>query len=78
MRPEKPIRAQPRLPEASPVSPLKRFQRSSDLVLSRPFKDRSASSFHASLLQAIDGVMSLALFPQVVFQVPQHFISSET
>ena len=38
----------------------------------------SASSFHASLLQAIDGVMSLALCPQVVSQAPQHFRSSET
>ena len=33
-----------------------------------PFQRRSssASSFNASLLQAIDGVMSLALYPQVV------------
>ena len=40
------------------------------MALSRPFKGRSssASSFHASLLQAIDGVMSLALRPQVVSQ----------
>ena len=36
------------------------------MVLSRPFKeDRLALSFHASLLQAIDGVMSLALCLQV-------------
>ena len=33
----------------------------------------SNSSFYASLLQAIDGVMSLALYPQVVSQAPQHF-----
>ena len=42
---------------------------------SHPFKeDRiySASSFHASHLQAIDGVVSLALCPQVVTQAPQH------
>ena len=38
----------------------------------------SASSFHTSLLQAIDGVSSLALCPQVVSQAPQHFGSSET
>ena len=38
----------------------------------------SASSFHACHLQAVDGVMSLALCPQVEFQAPQHFISSET
>ena len=45
--------------------PLSSFQRSS-----------SASSFHVSLLQVIDGVMSLALCPQVVSQAPQHFRSS--
>ena len=37
----------------------------------------SASSFNASLLQAINGVVSLALCPQVLSQVPQHFRSSE-
>ena len=39
----------------------------------------SASSFHASLLQVIDDVMSLALCPQVVShsQVSQHFRFSE-
>ena len=42
-------------------------------------KDRRAfSSFHASLLHAIDGVMFLALCPQAVSQAPQHFRSSET
>ena len=43
------------------------------------FRGRSsrASSFHASLLQAIDGVMSLALWPQEVSQASQHFSSSE-
>ena len=40
-----------------------------------PFQERSssASSFHACLFQAIDGVMSLALCRQVVSQAPQHF-----
>ena len=38
----------------------------------------SASSFHVSFLQTIDGVMSLALGPQVKSQVLQHFKSSET
>ena len=52
--------------EVSPTLPLKQFQCSS-----------GASSFHASLLQAIDGVMSLALCPQVVSQASQHFRSSE-
>ena len=43
------------------------------------FQGRSsrASSFNASLLQAIDGVLSLALCPQVVSQASQHFRSSE-
>ena len=38
----------------------------------------NAYSFNVSVLQAIDGLMSLALCPQVVSQVPQHFRSSET
>ena len=43
------------------------------------FEGRSsrASSFHASLLKAIDSVLSLALSPQVVSQASQHFRSSE-
>ena len=40
-------------------------------------RSSSASSFHASLLQAIDGVMSLALCPQVEYQTPQHFRSEK-
>ena len=36
-------------------------------------RSSSASSFHTSLLQAVAGVMSLALCPQVVSQAPQHF-----
>ena len=42
------------------------------MALSRPFKeDRLAlPSFHASLLQAIDGVMPLVLCPQVVKNDP--------
>ena len=49
------------------------------MALSRPFKQRSssASSFNASLLQAIDSVMSLALCPKIVSQASQHFSSSE-
>ena len=50
------------------------------MALSRPFFQgisSNASSFNASLLQVIDGVMSLALCPQIVSQVPQHFRSSE-
>ena len=50
------------------------------MALSRPFiqgRSSSASSFHASLLQAIDNVMSLPLCPQVVSQDSQHFRSSE-
>ena len=43
------------------------------------FQERlsSASSFHTFLLQVIDGVMSLALCPQVVSQASQHFRSSK-
>ena len=52
-----------------------RQRRWPSLVLSR--KRLSSSSFHASLLQAIDGVMSLALYPQVFSQVPQNFRSSK-
>ena len=42
------------------------------------FQERasSASSFHTFLLQATDGVMFLALCPQVVSQASQHFMSS--
>ena len=40
-------------------------------------RSSSASSFHASLLQAIGGVMCLTLCPQVVSQASQHFRSSE-
>ena len=43
-----------------------------------PGRSLGASSFHASLLQLIGGVLSLALCPQVVSQAPQHFRSSET
>ena len=39
-----------------------------------PIQERSSStfSFHTSLLQVIDSVMSLALCLHVVFQAPQH------
>ena len=50
------------------------------MALSRPFKeDRLALplSTPRSLLQATDGVISLALCLQVVSQAPQHFRSSE-
>ena len=40
-------------------------------------RSSSASCFHAFLLQAIDGVMSLALCQQVMPHAPQHFSSSE-
>ena len=40
-------------------------------------RSSSASSFHASLLQAINGVMSLAWCLQVVSQASQHFRSSQ-
>ena len=49
------------------------------MALSRPFNEgRVALPLSTPLfLQAIDGVMSLALCPQVVSQAPQHSISSE-
>ena len=67
---EKPICAPPRLSDASPALPLKRFQCLSDDGPLSSFQGRSSStsSFHASLLQPIGGVMSLALCPQVLSQ----------
>ena len=69
---EKAICAPPRLSAVSPTLPLKQFQCSSDgddgPLSSFQGRSSNASSFHASLLQAIDGVMSLALFPYVVSQ----------
>ena len=49
------------------------------MALSRPFKEDHLALplFTLFLLQAIDGVMSLALCPQVVSQDSQHFRSSE-
>ena len=47
------------------------------LLSSLQGRSSSTSSFHASLLPAIDGVMALALCPQVGSQAPQHFRSSE-
>ena len=50
------------------------------MALSRPFNEDHLApyfhSFHASLLQAIGGVMSLTVCPQVMSQAPQHFRSS--
>ena len=50
------------------------------MALSRPFKEVRLLCFLFPHLSspAIDGVMSLALFLQVVSQDPQHFRSSET
>ena len=79
MRSKKPICAPPSLSEISPTLPLKRFQCSSDEdgpLSSFQGRSSNASSFNASLLQAIDGVMSLALCAQVVSQASQYFRSS--
>ena len=46
-------------------------------LLSFQGRSSSASSFNASLLQVISGVMSLALCPQVVSQASQHLRSSK-
>ena len=63
----------------APTLPLKRSQCSFDDVPLSSFRGRSssASSFHASLLQAINSAISLALCPQVVSQASQHFRSSK-
>ena len=66
-----------RLSEVSLTLPLKQFQCSSGPLSTFQRRSSSASSFHASLLQAFDGVMSLDLWPQVVSQASQHFRSSE-
>ena len=58
--------------EVSPTLPLKRLQ-----YLSFQGRWLSTFSFHASLLQAISGVMSLASCPHVVSQAPQCFRSSK-
>ena len=65
---EKPICAPPLLSDVSLMLLLKQFQCSTDdwPFLSFQGRSSSASFFHASPLQAIDGVMSLALYPQVV------------
>ena len=71
MRSEKPICAPPRLSEVSPSSPLNQFNvRLIDDGPLPSFQGRSssASSFHTSLLQAIDDVVSFGLCPQVMFQ----------
>ena len=58
--------------------PTKRICPMEMLQMSHPsLRSSNASSSHASLLQAIDGVMSLALCPQVVSQASQHFRSYE-
>ena len=81
MRSEKHICAPSRLSEV--FSQRRPWYSSSDRLIDdvplSSFQERSssASSLHASLLQAIDGVMSLVLCPRVVSQAPQHFRSSE-
>ena len=88
VRSEKPICVPPRLSKFSPTLLSDNLSDDETVPVARlidygplsSFQGRSfsASSFHASLLQVIDGVMSLALCPQVVSQAPQHFRSSET
>ena len=82
MRSEKPIQlcAPPRVSEVPPTLPLKLFQCSPDwrwssLVLSRKIVSRFLFPCHSP--PGINGVMSLALCPQVVSQASQHFRSSE-
>ena len=71
MRSEKPICAPHCLSEVSPTLPLKNVRLIDDGPLSSfGGRSSSASSFHASLLQAIDGVMTLASCPQTTSQAP--------
>ena len=80
MRSKKPICAPSRLSEVPQrwLSNSPNVRLTDDGPLSS-FQGRSssASSFHASLLQTISGVVSLALCPLVVSQASQHFRSSE-
>ena len=71
------IRSTPSLSQVSPKLPLKRFLTDDGPLSSFRGRSSSASSFHASLLQAIDDVidMSMALCPQVMSQASQHFRS---
>ena len=80
MRSGKAICIPPCPSEVSPSMPLKQFQCQSEWhwpVSSLWGGSSSTSSFHASFLQAIDGVMSLALCLQVASQAPRHFRSPE-
>ena len=74
-----PLCAPSHLSEVFPTLPLKWFQCLIDNgpLLSFQGRSFSTSSFNASLLQAISGVISLALCPQVVSQASQHFRSSK-
>ena len=69
MHSEKPICAPPCLLEIFPTLPLNVHLTDDDPLSSFQRRSPSASSFDASLFQAIDGVMSLALFPLVVFPI---------
>ena len=69
MHSEKPICAPPRLSEIFPTLPLNGHLTDDGPLSSFQGRSSSPSSFDASLLKAIDGVMSLALFPQVVFPI---------
>ena len=69
---------QPSLSDVSPTMALKQFRLTDDGPLSS-FQVRSSSvPLSMPLLQATDGVMSLALCSLVVSQAPQHFRSPET
>ena len=73
MHSEKPIYAPPRVSEVSQNSssiPFRLTDAGSLSLSSFEGGSSSASSFHASLVQATNGVVSLALCPQVVSQAP--------
>ena len=75
---EKPVCAPPRLSEFPNVvfETVPMFV-SLTMTLSRRFNGRSSSASSFQAIQTIDGVRSLALYPQVVSQASQHFRSSE-
>ena len=78
----KPTRAPTHLSEVSPTLPSKLFQCWSEWQNHISFRGELATAafFYASLLQMVNGVMSLALYTylQIEFQAPQHSRSSRT
>ena len=64
--------------DVPPMLPSTQFQYSSDWLWPFSVLLLTPSTFHDSLLRAIDDAMSLAVRSQVVSQAPQHFRSSQS